>query len=445
MRMGAPVRAKLIEPLYAFDREVVPAGADLQGRVTKLDPAPKMVRARAILGGDFTPLHSARAEFSTIIMPDGRQLSIRTFDAAGLLDVYQPPRPPKKPKKASNNKPPGNPKAPGAIDTVRQQARQQISGQINARSRGIADLVRGPNKRERLEDFLLMKLPYHPQWYRRNTRFDSVLREPMDFGTVAVPAQALRNIGLQPSADSSAQVRLLSTVTSATARNGDRIEGTLSQPLSSSNEGLILPEGTHLTGTVTRAQRARWFHRNGQLRFSFDRIEAPAFGNLPIAPPPPRRIEAQLASVESDPRAGVKVDAEGTAKATESKSRFLAPAIAAIIASKSMDNDAGRNHQVSGTADQNYGGRALGGFSGFGLLGMAAARGSQVVGSALGFYGLAWSVYSTVVSRGQEVEFQKNTSMQVRFGARIPSPVRAQSDTPAPAPLLAQQPGSSSR
>ena len=49
MRSGEPVLAKLIEPIYAFDRIVVPSGVELQGHVTKLDPASKMRRAQSIL------------------------------------------------------------------------------------------------------------------------------------------------------------------------------------------------------------------------------------------------------------------------------------------------------------------------------------------------------------------------------------------------------------
>jgi hypothetical protein len=65
----------------------------------------------------------------------------------------------------------------------------------------------------------------------------------------------------------------------------------------------------------------------------------------------------------------------------------------------------------------------LGGFSGFGLLGTAAAQGSKTLGAVLGYYGLAWTVYSTIVSRGSEVEFKKNTAINVRFGAS-PNPLK---------------------
>jgi hypothetical protein len=114
----------------------------------------------------------------------------------------------------------------------------------------------------------------------------------------------------------------------------------------------------------------------------------------------------------------VKIDSEGSAKATESKKRLLGPALAILVATKSMDNDYGKAN-AAGTAASNPAGQTLGGFSGFGLLGIAAAHTSTIAGSALGMYGMAWSVFNSIISRGREVEFDKNTSMLVHFGARL--------------------------
>jgi hypothetical protein len=423
------VSAKLLEPVFAFDRVVLPAGAEVEGRVTRLEPAPKMIRAQALLGGDFTPLHKAHVEFTTVLMPDGRRIPIHTLDSIGLGTIAIPgSQKPKKPKKEKPAKT-TTPSDPGVLGNARQQVKDQINGRISARSRGLAGLVRGPNKLERAEDFLLRKLPYHPQWYLRGTRFDAVLREPLEFGSASFPAEALQSIGSQPPADSIAHIRLLTTVDSADARVGDRVEAVLSEPLVSPENKLILPEGARLTGTVRQARPARWFHRGGQLRFRFENIELPEIAGLQARPA--QRTESQLVSVESDPRAGVKVDAEGGAKATESKARLLGPAIALVVASKAADNDAGRHQQTaSGGAQGNYGGRALGGFSGLGLLGSAIARGPREIGMALGYYGLACSVYTTIISRGQEVEFKKNSAMEIRFGPRT-SPPNLKGNNPA--------------
>lgn len=407
MRDGEEVRAKLIEPIYAFDRIVIPAGVELQGHVTKLDPVSKFVRYQSIVQGDLTPLHWARVQFTEVVMPDGHAVPIKTIDSIGLPTLYAAPRP-------SKGKMRGN---SGILGTARKQA----SDQIKAKTQDVVDLVRGPNKKEWLEDFLVKKLPYHPQWYRRNTRFDAVLSDPLAFGQAEFGSDALRAVGL-PTLESLAQVRLLTAVSSASAKAEMKVEGVLSQPVFSADHKLLLPEGTLLTGRVRRAQRARWFHRGGQLRFTFDHVEPPTITSA--APLELQRMEAQLAGVESDPRAKVTVDSEGDAKATESKARLLGPLLALVVATRSLDNDVDRNRLGVPTSSGNGGGRATAGISGFGLLGAVAARASRTAGTALGFYGLAWSVYSTIISRGKEVEFEKNTAMEIRFGAPATSPAK---------------------
>src|SRR5271169_6037040 len=83
-RTGAVVEAKVLDPVYAFDRQVIPAGAVALGTVTRLQPIPKWQRVRAILNGDFTPLHTAPIEFTTIVMPDGSRLALHTAESPGL-------------------------------------------------------------------------------------------------------------------------------------------------------------------------------------------------------------------------------------------------------------------------------------------------------------------------------------------------------------------------
>lgn len=406
MRPGEPVEGKLIAPVYAFDRTVIPAGALLRGRVTTLDPVSKGRRIQAIIGGDFTPIHFARVEFTELTMPDARVLPIRTYDSEGLPTLYSPPRPPQ--KAASNG---------GVLTRAKQQAQQQIE----SKTQGIIGMVRGPDKKERIEEFLVKKLPYRPQWYRRNTRFDAVLSQPLSFGTAQFPAESVKKIGLpegaSPAGDSLAHARLLTPLNSRTAVLNGPVKAVLEQPVFSPDHRLLLPEGALLTGHVRRVQRARWFHRGGQLRFTFDRVEPPGFLKTPAIPTD--RNQIQLAAAESDPASHVKVDSEGNAKATEPKTRLLAPAIALVMANRAADNDAGRNGTTSATG--NYGGRSLGGFSGFGYVGTAAAQSSKTVGAVLGYYGLGVSVFTTIVARGSEVEFPQNAVIDVRFGASAPA------------------------
>src|ERR1039458_10573203 len=90
-----------------------------------------------------------------------------------------------------------------------------------------------------------------------------------------------------------------------------------------------------------------------------------------------------------------------------------------MLASRAADNDADRhNAGGGGSGDANVSGRTFGGGSGFGMLGAAAAQSSRYVGMAFGYYGLAWSVYSSVIARGGEVQFDKNAVMDIKFGSR---------------------------
>lgn len=413
-RAGAPVEAKLLDPVYAFDRVVIPSGADVAGRVSRIEPLSKWQRFQAILGGDFTPLRRAQVEFTTLVMPDQREVPLHTMETTGLNSIYSPSPPPKK-RKAQK---PG--RTGGVLGIGKQTARDQINAQIDARTRGIAGIVRGPKKKERLIDFLMAKLPYHPQWVRRGTRFDAELKDALPFGSGAATG-ALDLLGSQPQADSVGRARLITPLDSSSATKGQTVEAVLEAPLFSPEQKLILPEGTRLSGSVVTARKAGWFHRGGQLRFNFQKIDLPeeaARWKSDSAESAPLRTQALLEAVEAGGTTPVKVDSEGGVQATESKSRLLAPLISAMIAGQSAHHE--DRHATSG-GDANAPGRTLGGGSGFGLLGAAAAQSSRPVGTALGFYGLAWSVYASVIARGGEVKFERNAAIDIRFGARTPA------------------------
>ncbi len=415
-RVGDPVQARLIEPLFAFDREVVPAGAEVDGTVTHLESVPKMKRAVAIVNGDFTPLHEAEVSFTSVVLADGRRIPVTTGETIGLNTLHLP-QASKKPKK--QKAPTAQTQKSGVVDMAKQEAQRQINSTINGRTRGVADMVRGPNKMERSQEFLVMKLPYHPQWVRKGTRFDAELQQPLSFGSARVKVADLQLLGTQPPADSVVHARLLAALSSATATQGEKVEAVISQPLFSADHKLILPEGSHVTGSVTLVKTARSFHRGGQLRFNFQNIDLPAGVERPVtlADRPIMKTQATLESAESGGPTDIKVDKEGGVKATEPKTRWIAPALSVLVAMKSSDNDAER----SGRTDGNASGRTLGGGSGFGLLGAAAAQSSRLAGQALGFYGMAWSVYNGVIARGGDVEFQHNAAMDIRFGARTPA------------------------
>ena len=426
-KVGAPVEAKLLEGVYAFDREVIPAGSQVTGHVSRLEPVSKFERTKAVLGGDFTPLHRAEVEFTSLRMPNGREIAIQTQENIGLNSIFTP--------KARPRKNPNPQNSTGVMGAGKQLVRDQINTQID-RVRSIPDIVRSPNKMEQLSDYLMAKLPYHPQFVRNGTRFDAELKTPLDFGSESVTRSSMLLLGTQPAAESLVHARLITPLDSSISKQGQQVDAVLSSPLFSADHKLILPEGTRLTGSVVMAQKARWFHRTGKLRFNFQDVDLPqeaAQLKFPEPEPQPEtapiqtqkilrfRSQAILKAAESD-QAPVKVDSEGGVKTTESKARFIQTAIAVLIASKSGDNDAGHLHGGGigsvGGQNSNVSGRTLGGGLGFGLVGSALSQSSKYVGTAFGYYGLGWAVFSTVIARGQEVQFDKNAVIDIGFTPR---------------------------
>jgi len=409
-RAGAPVEAKLISALYAFDRQVLPAGTQVLGRVSSVEPVPRWTRVRAVLGGDFTPLHNAKVEFTSLVMADGKQMPLHTTQSGGLNSLFSLSTAKKRTAR------PGTPH--GLAGRGKRAVQDQVNTQLD-RVRSIPSIVRGPDKKELLYDFAMSKLPYHPQSIRNRTRFDAELINPLDFGSQVLPAGSLDLLGSQPPAGDLAHARLVTPLDSRTSVPGDKIEALLTEPVFSEDRKLILPEGTRVGGRVVLAKKAGLFHRSGRLRFTFDRVDlAPEIARLTTAPASGFKTEAMLSAAESG-KAPFKVDPEGGVQATESKTRFLNLAAAALITRSAADNES--DHNLAGsvpTQNANIAGRTLGGGLGFGLLGSIAAQSSPNVGAALGYYGLAWSVYNNLVARGAEVEFTGNSVIDITFNKR---------------------------
>jgi len=231
------------------------------------------------------------------------------------------------------------------------------------------------------------------------------LDDPLDFGSEVMTARMASSIGSALPEGSVVHARLITPLSSATARKGQGVEAVLSQPLMD-GEHLILPQGSRLKGTVKQAQPARRMKKNGQLRIAFSELVPPDG----IA----QKVVSTLEGVQAGKDANVKLDSEGGAEATTSKSRYLGTAVSLGLAM--MSARGGEDHDHDGG---NNGG-AAGGLGGFKLVGMvvgAVAR-SRAFGTSMGAYGAAVSVYSHFMARGREVEFPKNTAMQIGIGTR---------------------------
>jgi hypothetical protein len=54
------IKGRVVQPVFVFNKEVIPAGSEVIGHVARLNPVNRQRRFKAVLNGDFTPLpHSS--------------------------------------------------------------------------------------------------------------------------------------------------------------------------------------------------------------------------------------------------------------------------------------------------------------------------------------------------------------------------------------------------
>lgn len=401
-RQGEAVEARLVEPIYAFDRIVVPAGTQVLGRVTKVEPVSHQARERAILAGDFTPLLDAQIEFDTLVFKDGKRVPMQTQVSAGLPDVVHLESASASPKKHQSQ-----------TSQVANMAKQEINAR-RQEAKDAVDIIKGPGKMKRIKARALAMLPYHSQTMPVGTRFDAELLAPLDFGTVNCPAQDLVKIGSAEAPVGVVHARLITPLSSATSQRGKPVEAVISQPMYSSDHHLILPVGSHLEGTVLQATPARRMNRTGSLRFTFRRAVPPK-GMA-------QTVEGSLSGVAANRNDHIKLDAEGGAHATHPKSGYVLPVLDVMLATSTLDGldrKAHIQHDAGGGHDP---GRAATGGIGFGLIGTAAALSSRFAATGIGFYGAAWGVYNRFIARGTEVVFPMDTPMEITLGSHSGKP-----------------------
>ena len=405
-RKNQPVHGRIVEPVYAFDREVVPAGAEVSGRITGFKNAPRWMRITSMLGGNFTPLREPQLTFDTLILNNLKSIPIQTSVTPGSDMVVRFSTGTAEQKK-------------GKVATATEAARQQIE----SRKRAVITAIKAPGKMDRVKEALWSYAPWHPQYLPSASRFNARLEAPLEFGEVSFASSDLAELGSEPPADSIIAARLIPSLDSRLASHGTAVQAVLTRPLFSADNHLLFPEGSELSGNVVQAQAARHWHRNGKLAFMFTRIQLPKSLPEGFDTPVTQNVEGRLDGVEVNGKDGaVQIDEEGGASAASSKKRFLMPAITTLLA---MNGAEGRepvrvHHVPTGAYRNNYAGRLISGGVGFGLLGTAMGRFLAPIGPVLGFYGAGRSIYSNVVARGQEVLFPTQTPIEIRLSSSAP-------------------------
>jgi len=406
--VGQMVHGTLVEPLYAYDRMVLPAGAHVSGHVASLDGPSPVARLKAWSSGDFSPNRRATIEFDAVDR-DGHTIALSALGVNGIANVRR--------EIATSAAAPGDEDGPkGVTAHAKEEARRKIRESIasaRARASEALSMIKGPGKMERFKLLLLNQLPYHPQYLTKGTVYDARLQTDVSFGTVdGAPVAAT---GTRPAPLSLLRARLAASLDSASTPKGTAFEAVVIQPVLSSDHELILPQGTRLTGEVTVARPARRLHRNGQLRFLIERVDLP---EQPAAP-----LLASLHSIDASADDRISLDEEGGAAVGDSKTRFIAPALAVLAFRGGLEHHDhldpdGDGHIIH---EGHPGALGAGGFLGLGTLGAAIGPAWRPAGLALSAVGIVRTMYKNVFGKGQEVHFGEDTPIELQL-APGPSP-----------------------
>jgi hypothetical protein len=397
---GQPIHGKTLEPVYVFDKLVIPPGSEVTGKVSEIAGVSRMRRTMAAMNADFSPPREIHVEFDELVLPDGRHLSMKTAVFPGSAGVLQFVPANQKDKKGMAK---GKDAASRKIGEVRQEVKRQWES--------AKQQIHEPGKMRRLERYGVARLPFHPQYMDAGTGFNADLQQPLEFGTEPLKPETLTSIGSQPPDGSIVHAVLVTPLSSAKSKKGDAVEAVITQPLVASDH-LFLPEGSHLEGSVLQVQPARRLGRNGQLRIVFHQVKPPNGVQ--------QKVEASLEGVAVSKGEHLSLDSEGGAQVTTPKTRYLTTAISVALAASSVAPDEHDGFRHGGGGGGDAGGGAANGALGFGLLGtmIGAFAHSRVVASGFGFYGAGMSVYSHFLARGRDVVYPKDMSMVIGLGTR---------------------------
>jgi hypothetical protein len=396
MRGGTRIEGHLTEPVYLIDHVVVPTNSKVYGTITGKHGVSRQVRTAAMFNGDLTPLKDADVTFSELQTPDGHHYSIETDATERTTNVVRMTAPDEAPRRS---------------------LMQRIAAAFSWTKRETAAGFNTPHKMDKAKQALYAQIPVHPQELWAGTQYDAELKQPLELEGQASPVPA-------PVADLSElkltgniEARLVDPVDSGTATVGMPVEAVLTQPLfedepATTQEStdvavsvspkahgkLLLPEGTHLIGSVVQAKPAGMFGHNGSLRLTFRKVELPEGDE--------RVVHGRVIAAESVKSDRLAIDNEGQIKAG-GYNRFLAPITLGSLAAVSDSTGAGLVKEAMTSNGLDLLAR---------VVGTAASNGGLISGFA--YYEVGKVVFDTWVARGHEVTFAKNTRLEIELSQR---------------------------
>ena len=378
VRAGTRIEGHLIAPVYSVDHGVLPVNTRVTGTILGMQRDPQQSRVRALLNGQFTAPAVPAVRFDSLRLPSGATLPIRTSVTERDASVVTMST--RKKKKSG--------------------LRARAHSMVQAKKHGILDIIRHPNSDDRIRKLIYSQLPWYPPTIWSGTQYDAELTAPLTIpGSQPSP---LPDAPLHSVPTGIINARLLTPLNSATDHRGTPVVAILTRPLlTPDGKQVVFPEGARMKGIVAVTRRARWFGRNGQLRFTFRSIER----NNAV----PTVIHGQLAAAETASGTHVKINQEGEAKSSSGPGKYLAPMALGAMTASALDSDATSNPMHSGTATNSFG---------FAARTAVMVTANAVLLHVLAIYAVSMSVYTRWIARGHEVNFPKDTRVQILLNQR---------------------------
>jgi hypothetical protein len=396
MKAGTRIEGHLTEPVYLIDHVAVPANSKIFGTITGKHGVSRQARTAAMFNGDLTPLKDADVTFSELETPDGHHFAIETDATERTTNVVRMSAPDQAPRRSLVQR----------IASVFSWTKRETEAGFNT-----------PHKMDRAKQALYAQIPVHPQELWAGTQFDAELKQPLELSGTAVAAPVAVADLSELKLTGNIEARLVDPVDSGTATAGMPVEAVLTQPLFEDEPAatlqtsdataavapqahgkLLLPEGTHLIGSVVQAKPAGMFGHNGSLRLTFRKVELPEGDE--------RVVHGRVIAAESVKTDRLQIDNEGQIKAS-SANRFLAPITLGSLAAVSDSTGAGLVKEALSSNGLDLLTR---------IVGTASSNGGLITGFA--YYEVGKVVFDTWIARGHEVVFAKNTRLEIELSQR---------------------------
>jgi len=385
MRIGTPVRAHTLYPVYSGDTLLLPAQTTILGSIVDLRPD-RSRRIRGRLHLDFTPFHTPVVRFTKVQLSDGSMLPLVSGDAVDGAPIFRiVPRPPH---------------MAGFVHQQIDNGNQIFHDQ--------SAVFTGPDKKDHLIQSLYSRLPYHPQRVPKGTAWTVETTEPVSLAQL--PTSLPKVPTLVPASSGATtwvvQAHLNEALSSATAQTGQDIKATVDEPAFNPDGTVAIPQGATLTGIVTRSRPARRLGRAGALSFNFRQLVLPDGEE--------KSVQTILNGADTAASADLSLGPEGEVKPKPQDKVVVPLILLALAASPQHDDEEG----------DTFTGNALASNS-LGVIGFVVGTAAQTpnLAAGFGFYGAALSIYDRWIARGKQVTFARDTRIVLQTTGRRNKPI----------------------